>query len=68
MAFCGYNLCELTELSGVLGLLVIGIIMSHYQTYNMSNLGKVTTRISFDAMSLMSEAFIYVYLGFAIWD
>lgn len=34
----------------------------------MSNLGKVTTRVTFDSMSLMCEAFIYVYLGFAIWD
>ena len=30
MAFSGYNLCEMLNLSGVIGLLMIGIIMSHY--------------------------------------
>lgn len=42
--------------------------MSHYQSYNLSQLGKVTTRVTFESLSLMAEAFIYVYLGFAIWS
>jgi NhaP-type Na+/H+ or K+/H+ antiporter len=30
MAYFGYGLCEVFELSGVIGLLMCGIIMSHY--------------------------------------
>lgn len=68
MAYLGYSICEMTELSGVISVLMIGIMMSHYQGYNISTLGKVTTRVTFESMSLTAEAFIYVYLGFAFWD
>ena len=36
MAFMGYSLCQMLSLSGVIAVLLIGIIMTHYQSYNLS--------------------------------
>lgn len=30
MAYMGYSICEMLNLSGVIGLLIIGVMMSHY--------------------------------------
>ena len=68
MAYMGYSICEMLDLSGVISLLMIGIIMSHYQGYNISQLGRVTTRVTFESLSLGAEAFLYVFLGFAMWN
>ncbi|CAD8164329.1 unnamed protein product [Paramecium octaurelia] len=68
MAYMGYSICEMLNLSGVISLLMIGIMMSHYQGYNISQLGRVTTRVTFESLSLGAEAFLYVFLGFAMWN
>jgi len=31
-------------------------------------LGRVTTRVTFESLSLGAEAFLYVFLGFAMWN
>ena len=41
--FCSFATAEILELSGVISILVCGIVMSHYLFYNISSTGKVTT-------------------------
>ncbi len=44
--FFGYGAyvnSEILHLSGVISILVSGIIMAHYMTYNISETGKITT-------------------------
>ena len=41
--YMAYVSAEILELSGVISVLVCGILMAHYLFYNLSNTGKVTT-------------------------
>lgn len=39
MGYASFTLCEMIELSGVISVLVTGVVMAHYNYYNLSNLG-----------------------------
>ena len=43
MGYASFTICELTELSGVLSVLVTGVVLAHYNFYNISQLGKITS-------------------------
>ncbi len=64
---CAYISSDLASLSGVISVLVAGIIMAHFSYYNISERGKVTSRVFLNSLALVSEAFIYIYLGISIW-
>lgn len=42
--FCSFATAEIFHFSGVISVLLTGIIMSHYLFYNISTTGKITTR------------------------
>lgn len=58
-----YLICELLDLSGILGLLVCSILISHYAFYNLSAVGQQSSSAFFSTLSYLSEAFIFIYLG-----
>lgn len=43
MGFFSFNACYMFDLSGVLSALVCGVVLAHYNFYNVSPLGKVTS-------------------------
>lgn len=45
--FGSFGTAEVFEFSGVISILVTGIVMSHYLFYNISSTGKVTTGVTF---------------------
>jgi NhaP-type Na+/H+ or K+/H+ antiporter len=59
----GYFICDSLELSGILSLLVCGIIMGHYAYYNITITSKLSTGITFQTVSNVSEQFLFIYLG-----
>ena len=67
MIFCfgylAYVLAELFRLSGIIALLTSGIGMAHYTWYNLSPQGQNNSVVVFQFLSLLSEAFVFSYLG-----
>eukprot|EP01017_Pseudomicrothorax_dubius_P039144 TRINITY_DN5962_c0_g1_i1.p1 TRINITY_DN5962_c0_g1~~TRINITY_DN5962_c0_g1_i1.p1 ORF type:complete len:410 (+),score=77.55 TRINITY_DN5962_c0_g1_i1:270-1499(+) len=64
--FCGYTsyiVAELFHLSGVISLLICGVVLGHYNWYNLSDRAKESTGLTFQAFSLAAEAFLFIYLG-----
>ena len=58
-----YSLSEIAHLSGVIAVLVAGIVMAHYSIYNLSSTGQISSGIFLATIALFAEAFIYIYLG-----
>ncbi|EYU40524.1 hypothetical protein MIMGU_mgv1a026570mg [Erythranthe guttata] len=63
MAYLSYILVELFEFGGILTVFICGIVMSHYTLYNVNTLSRVTAMHAFATMSVITERFIYLYLG-----
>ena len=58
-----YVIAEIFEFSGVITVLVCGIFLGHFNFYNLSTSGKVATGITFQTISFIAEAFVFIYLG-----
>jgi sodium/hydrogen exchanger-like protein 6/7/sodium/hydrogen exchanger 8 len=43
MGYSSFTLCEILELSGVISALVTGVLLAHYNFYNMSPIGKISS-------------------------
>ncbi|CAD8211124.1 unnamed protein product [Paramecium pentaurelia] len=67
IAYGSFTMCELLGLSGVLSVLATGALMAYYNIYNLSSLGQVASKITVSTLSLICEAFIYIYLGLSMW-
>ncbi|KAL4499898.1 hypothetical protein ABPG72_015247 [Tetrahymena utriculariae] len=66
--FGSFASSENLDMSGVISILVCGIIMSHYLFYNISSTGKVTTGVTFSSISIIAESALYIYLGIVFWQ
>ncbi|KAK7267713.1 hypothetical protein RIF29_20391 [Crotalaria pallida] len=63
MAYFSYMFSELLDLSGILTVFFCGIVMSHYTWHNVTENSKITSRHTFAILSLISEIFIFLYVG-----
>lgn len=43
LGYVSFTICELTKLSGVLSVLVTGVVLAHYNFYNVSPIGKISS-------------------------
>jgi len=68
IAYMSYVISEITKNSGIITLLVAGIIMSHYTWYNLSEQGKHSSFTVFEFFSYAMEAFVFVYLGLTVFS
>lgn len=73
LALSCYFLSELTviggiQMSGMISLLVCGIIQAHYAWYNLSPQGKSATTIVFSVLGTAAEAAVYSYIGIALYS
>lgn len=39
MGYASFAICELLELSGVISVLVSGVVLAHYNYYNLCKIG-----------------------------
>ncbi|KRX00822.1 hypothetical protein PPERSA_02001 [Pseudocohnilembus persalinus] len=66
--YTAFIICQKINFSGVLAILVCGIFQSHYCSKNLSVTGKVSTKISIEFLSLVAEAFLYIFIGISSWE
>ena len=65
-AYGSYAFAESLSLSGIMSLFFCGMIMSHYNNYNLSASSKVTAQYMFKSLGTLCEFYVYLYLGIAI--
>lgn len=65
-----YVAAEYYDLSGVITVLICGVVLAHYNFYNLTVGGMHATayyipysRITFQSISFIAEAIVFVYLG-----
>lgn len=58
-----YVIAEILHMSGVITVLVCGICLAHFNFYNLSVTGQISTGIAFQTISFIAEAFVFIYLG-----
>ena len=61
--YIAYLISEMNHYSGIITLLVSGIVMSHYSWYNLSPQGKFASYFIFHFLGFATEAFVFGYLG-----
>lgn len=67
-AWISYVTSELFHESGIISLLVCGIVQAHYAYYNLSGLGQHASYVIFQFLSFMAEAFVFIYLGISFFS
>ncbi|KAJ3297654.1 monovalent cation:H+ antiporter, CPA1 (nhx1) [Borealophlyctis nickersoniae] len=65
-AYSTYLLSNGIQLSGIVSLLFCGITLKHYAYDNMSVRSRRTTKYMFRVLSQLSENFVFIYLGVAV--
>lgn len=63
--FGGYFACEALELSGIVGILFYGIVLSHYGRYNMSPQAQAGTEFVLGTLAFASDTLVFAFLGLA---
>lgn len=67
-----YVVAEIFYMSGVITVLVCGVTLAHYNFYNLTITGKLSTgylpssiilRVTFQFISFIAEAIVFIYLG-----
>ncbi|KAL2205075.1 sodium/hydrogen exchanger [Sarocladium strictum] len=66
IAYATYFFSHGVHMSGIVSLLFCGITLKHYAYFNMSRRTQLTTKYLFQVMSQLSENFIFIYLGLAL--
>ncbi|KAJ6246879.1 sodium/hydrogen exchanger [Anaeramoeba flamelloides] len=64
VGFLSYQLAEILSLSGIVSILFCGIILSRYADTNMGRRSSLIFKRDLKAFASMSEALIFLYLGF----
>jgi sodium/hydrogen exchanger 8 len=65
-SYGAYALPEVFELSGIMSLFFCGVVLSHYNTYNLSPASKITAENLFKSMASLSEFVIFLYMGMGL--
>lgn len=66
VAYESYFFSNGCHMSGIVSLLFCGITLKHYAYYNMSRRTQVTLKYIFQLLARLSENFIFIYLGLAM--
>jgi len=62
-SYIAYSVPEIIGLSGIMSLFFCGIMLAHYNWYNLSEEARATTRHGIEALSFLTETSVYLYLG-----
>ncbi|CAD8045777.1 unnamed protein product [Paramecium primaurelia] len=66
IAYFSFCVCESLGFCGVLAVLLCGIMLSHYQTYNLPKISSTSSKITIKALAYISETIIYFYIGYMV--
>lgn len=62
-AYLNFALSQLLGLSGIVSLFFFGVVLSHYNWYNLSESSKVASTVTFVTLAKLAEAVVFIYLG-----
>lgn len=62
-AYLSYIVSEMFEQSGIVSLLVAGIVIAHYAWYSLSHQGRHSSNMVFEFVAFIATGFIFSYLG-----
>lgn len=65
-AYGCYAFAESCSLSGIMSLFFCGLTLSHYNTHNLSPTSQITSHSIFKALAVLSEFFVFLYIGMGI--
>ncbi len=65
--YLSYFVAESVHVSGILTLFVAAITLAHYSWHNLSKTSQLATKISFQSLSDIAEAFAFCYVGLSLW-
>lgn len=65
--YLSYFIAESVHVSGILTLFVAAITLAHYSWHNLSKTSQLATKISFQSLSDIAEAFAFCYVGLSLW-
>ena len=70
-----YNSIGPVQLSAIMALFFCGIVLAHYNSYNLSKTSQVTAHEVFESLACLSETFVFMFMGmgfftgrFSDWD
>lgn len=61
-----YAIGEALELSGIMALFFNGIVLSHYNSYNLSETANVTSDQIFATLAVIMETIVFLYMGMGV--
>jgi len=61
-----YATAEAISLSGIMALFFHGIILAHYNSYNLSSVAHTTSEQIFAALATVSETMVFLYMGMGV--
>ena len=64
--YCCYATAEAVQLSGIMALFFNGIVLSHYNSYNLSKTAQVTTEQFFSTLAAITETIVFLYMGMEV--
>lgn len=62
-AYLTFAVTQLFGLSGITALFCFGVVLAHYNWYNLSEPSKVASKVIFGTIAKLAEAGVFVYLG-----
>jgi len=64
--YLSFMTCEALGLSGVLSVFFCGITLSHYAWYSLSPKAQISTKITFDTLATIAEAYCFAAVGYSL--
>jgi len=64
--YCCYATAEALELSGIMALFFNGIVLSHYNSYNLSDDSRHVTEKIFETLATVTETIVFLYMGMGV--
>ncbi len=61
-----YALAESLSLSGIMSLFFNGVVLSHYNSYNLSEGSRHATEQIFSTLATISETIVFLYMGMGV--
>lgn len=65
-AYGSYSFSESLGLSGIMSLFFCGIILSHYNSHNLSPTSQITAHNILKSIAVLSEYFVFLYIGMGV--
>ncbi len=61
--YCNYSVAQVLSLSGIMALFINGIVVSHYNSFNLSKESKTTSEQIFSTLAYLAEQVLFLCMG-----